>query len=131
MPWHDVAMSVRGAAARAAQHFMNRWNRELAQLKTTAEARRGFTHIVPRWYRQPAANFSRDDYDASCQIVRSVGPWSFSSPVERSIYDAYLQCIATSEKFIYIENQFFVSGTCGGAVFNRIASAVREDTACC
>ena len=128
MPWHDIAMCVRGGAARdAAQHFINRWNRELIQLKSTPAARKSYAFLLPRKYESSVgSNASQSEYECSCQIVRSVGPWSFSGPVEHSIYDAYLRCIALARRFIYIENQFFVSGMGGVGVFNRIAEALFE-----
>jgi phospholipase D1/2 len=54
---------------------------------------------------------------------------------ERSIQNAYLEMIENSQHFIYIENQFFVSGTAGkpvqntiaGALANRLKRAIKED----
>ncbi|KAJ3676119.1 hypothetical protein LUZ60_003531 [Juncus effusus] len=46
-----------------------------------------------------------------CQIIRSVGNWSAgTSQTEESIHNAYCSLIEKSEHFIYIENQFFISG---------------------
>jgi phospholipase D1/2 len=45
---------------------------------------------------------------------------------ERSIQNAYIQMIAESKHFIYIENQFFVSGTAGKPVQNCIADALAK-----
>lgn len=49
-----------------------------------------------------------------CQIIRSASRWSTGLPwdtYEDSVYKAYRQCIAESQDFIYIENQFFISST--------------------
>ena len=45
---------------------------------------------------------------------------------ERSIQNSYIEMIEASEHFIYIENQFFVSGTAGKPVQNKIAAALAE-----
>ena len=46
----------------------------------------------------------------SIQVVRSVGKWSIGKDgKEQSIYKAYRDLITSAKKFIYIENQFFVS----------------------
>jgi len=44
--------------------------------------------------------------------------------IEKSIQNAYIELIRDSKHFIYIENQFFVSGVSGKAVKNRIAEAL-------
>ncbi|XP_021742611.1 phospholipase D zeta 1-like [Chenopodium quinoa] len=46
-----------------------------------------------------------------CQIIRSVSHWSAgTSQDEESIHKAYCSLIEQAEHFIYIENQFFISG---------------------
>ena len=62
-----------------------------------------------------------------------VGDWSIGCPTENSIYDAYTELIRTSEHFIYIENQFFVTQSSTGTlneftslVKNRIGAALVE-----
>ncbi|KAL2231263.1 UNVERIFIED_CONTAM: Phospholipase D zeta 1, partial [Sesamum indicum] len=46
-----------------------------------------------------------------CQVVRSVSQWSAgTSQTEDSIHRAYCALIEKAEHFIYIENQFFISG---------------------
>ena len=61
-------------------------------------------------------------------MLRSVGGWSIGcnpSEKETSIHDAYLHFIENAEHFIYIENQFFVSGVEGSSVVkNQIANAL-------
>jgi phospholipase D1/2 len=60
-----------------------------------------------------------------CQVIRSASTWSLGvDETESSIYDAYLHLIDESNHFIYIENQFFVSGTAGSLVKNQIAEAI-------
>lgn len=46
-----------------------------------------------------------------CQVIRSVGQWSAgTSQTEESIHNAYCSLIDKAEQYVYIENQFFISG---------------------
>ncbi|KZV19469.1 phospholipase D p1 [Dorcoceras hygrometricum] len=73
-----------------------------------------------------------------CQIVRSVSQWSAgTSQTEDSIHRAYCAIIEEAECFIYIENQFFISGLSEDDViqnrvleslYNRIMRAHKEKT---
>ena len=61
------------------------------------------------------------------QIVRSTGTWSLGlrgDNIENSIYLAYLELIKAAKKFIYIENQFFLSDTAGEPLRNKVAQAL-------
>ncbi|KAG8530252.1 uncharacterized protein KY384_004753 [Bacidia gigantensis] len=70
-----------------------------------------------------------------CQIVRSCTKWSHGIPTEHSIANAYIDIIANSQHFIYIENQFFITATSdkqkpvqnkiGRAMVDRILRAAR------
>ncbi|KAL1223695.1 Phospholipase D zeta 1 [Cardamine amara subsp. amara] len=61
-----------------------------------------------------------------CQIIRSVSQWSAgTSQVEESIHSAYRSLIDKAEHFIYIENQFFISGLSGDdTIKNRVLEAL-------
>ncbi|KAK6121067.1 hypothetical protein DH2020_045196 [Rehmannia glutinosa] len=71
-----------------------------------------------------------------CQVVRSVSLWSAgTSQTEDSIHRAYCTLIEEAEYFIYIENQFFISGLSEDEViqnrvleslYNRIMKAHKE-----
>lgn len=71
-----------------------------------------------------------------CQVVRSVSQWSAgTNQTEDSIHRAYCALIEEAEHFIYIENQFFVSGLAEDEViqnrvleslYNRIMRAHRQ-----
>eukprot|EP00742_Colponemidia_sp_Colp-10_P008039 GILJ01008674.1.p1 GENE.GILJ01008674.1~~GILJ01008674.1.p1 ORF type:complete len:1307 (-),score=215.05 GILJ01008674.1:364-4284(-) len=61
-----------------------------------------------------------------CQVVRSVGGWSFGLNTEASIQDAYLHLIENAQHFIYIENQFFMSSLAGDTIENRIGQAILD-----
>lgn len=51
-------------------------------------------------------------HNVDVQVLRSGGPWSVGTSVECSIYNAYIDAIMNAKRFIYIENQFFVSCRC-------------------
>ncbi|KAL6146533.1 hypothetical protein ACLB2K_057211 [Fragaria x ananassa] len=57
-----------------------------------------------------------------CQVIRSVSQWSAgTSQTEESIHNAYCYLIEKAEHFVYIENQFFISGFSGDEIIqNRI-----------
>ena len=62
-----------------------------------------------------------------CQVVRSCSSWSIGineTNTEFSIQIAYIQLIAMSKYFIYIENQFFMSSTGHKTIRNAICSAI-------
>ncbi|XP_044479932.1 phospholipase D zeta 1-like isoform X2 [Mangifera indica] len=61
-----------------------------------------------------------------CQILRSVSQWSAgTSQTEESIHCAYKSLIEKAEHFIYIENQFFISGLSGDEIIrNRVLEAL-------
>uniref|UniRef100_A0A5B7AMQ6 Phospholipase n=1 Tax=Davidia involucrata TaxID=16924 RepID=A0A5B7AMQ6_DAVIN len=61
-----------------------------------------------------------------CQVIRSVSQWSAgTSQIEESIHIAYCSLIEKAEHFVYIENQFFISGLSGDeAIQNRVLEAL-------
>ena len=71
----------------------------------------------------------------TCQILRSCTKWSNGTSTEHSIQNAYIDVIEKSQRFIYIENQFFITATgdkqkpvknlIGKAIVDRILRAAR------
>lgn len=61
-----------------------------------------------------------------CQVIRSVSQWSAgTSQTEESMHSAYCSLIEKAEHFIYIENQFFISGLAGDEIIrNRVLEAL-------
>ncbi|KAL7080895.1 hypothetical protein ACP275_14G006500 [Erythranthe tilingii] len=61
-----------------------------------------------------------------CQIIRSVSQWSAgTSQNEESIHSAYCSLIDRAEHYVYIENQFFISGLSGDEIIqNRVLEAI-------
>ncbi|XP_075516294.1 phospholipase D zeta 1-like isoform X1 [Primulina tabacum] len=61
-----------------------------------------------------------------CQVIRSVSQWSAgTSQTEESIHSAYCSLIERAEHYVYIENQFFISGLSGDEIIaNRVLEAL-------
>ncbi|CAA0821421.1 Phospholipase D p1 [Striga hermonthica] len=61
-----------------------------------------------------------------CQIIRSVSQWSAgTSQIEESIHNAYCSLIDRADHYVYIENQFFISGLSGDEIIqNRVLEAL-------
>lgn len=138
MPWHDVGVQILGAPARdLCRHFVQRWN---MLLRIRHHSRRMPFLLPPP--DLPPAELARLGVLGTCevQICRSAGPWSLNTPkrVEHSVQNAYLKVIERSERFVYIENQFFCTSTVlenvevensiGLALVERIIRAHREGT---
>ncbi|KAG0058912.1 hypothetical protein BGZ90_004703 [Linnemannia elongata] len=135
MPWHDVSIGVAGQPARdIARHFVQRWNfvkREKGMKKTHMK------FLTPKGEFVSTRNESGWTGSQKIQILRSSTNWSQGVDLEHSIMNAYLSTIETSQHFIYIENQFFVTlaaedgnpdlkNTIGLALVNRIVRAHQE-----
>lgn len=61
--------------------------------------------------------------EMSCQIIRSASEWSTGiTKEEKSIKNAYCSLIKESKRYIYIENQFFISKS-----YNSIEEMFNED----
>ncbi|XP_018355284.1 PREDICTED: phospholipase D2 isoform X2 [Trachymyrmex septentrionalis] len=142
MPWHDIGVLVQNAAARdVARHFIQRWN---AVKLEKANLNSCYPYLLPKSYKdcKSYAPFIKEanKYNVKCQILRSVSSWSagFLDPetVEQSIQEAYIQAISEAERYIYIENQFFITlasmdkggvkNQIGETLLKRILRAHRE-----
>lgn len=127
MPWHDISMQVVGQPARdLTRHFVQRWN----------YIRRGRKPTRPTPFLLPPPDCKKEELEdlgltGTCevQIVRSAANWSLGiTETEASIQAAYLKLIRESEHFVYMENQFFVTGgECMNVQFvNGVADAIVE-----
>ncbi|KAG8480887.1 hypothetical protein CXB51_025579 [Gossypium anomalum] len=65
-------------------------------------------------------------YKKHQSLYRSVSQWSAgTSQIEESIHRAYCSLIDKAEHFVYIENQFFISGLSGDEIIrNRVLEAL-------
>lgn len=131
MPWHDVHTMTIGEAARdMSRHFVQRWNYLLRQKRPSR----------PTPLLTPVSDFTEEQLKSSpffqmlkpratceVQVIRSAGYWSLGlKETEHSIQNAYLKLIETSEHYIYIENQFFVSTSQwdGVVIENKVGDAI-------
>jgi phospholipase D1/2 len=125
MPWHDIHMMTAGEPARdLARHFVQRWNYLLRQKRPSR----------PTPILTPPPDFTPEELEAfdltgTCevQLLRSSGNWSLGlKRHEQSIQNAYLKLIETSEYYVYIENQFFITASAfnGTVIENRIGDAL-------
>ena len=115
MPWHDVSIRVDGAIARdIARNFIQRWNHHKEDLSSPAN------YLLPK-SRKPYSCGSH-----TIQLLRSLGDWSagLGTIPECSIYNGYIHAIQSARKYIYIENQFFVSSLSNEIVKNQIAQCI-------
>ncbi|KAL7272848.1 Phospholipase D1 [Rhizina undulata] len=128
MPWHDIHMQIVGQPARdLTRHFIQRWNYLLRQR----------TPSRPTPVLLPPPDFTPAELESlgingTCevQILRSACSWSLGTPnlTECSIMNAYIKSIETSEHFVYIENQFFITSCewAGTVIENKIGDALVE-----
>uniref|UniRef100_A0A3P8UTH7 Phospholipase n=1 Tax=Cynoglossus semilaevis TaxID=244447 RepID=A0A3P8UTH7_CYNSE len=128
MPWHDIASVVHGRGARdVARHFIQRWN--FTKIMKPKYRSLSYPFLLPKSHS--TANELRyqvpDSVDAKVQVLRSASDWSAGIKYhEESIHTAYIQVIAKSKHYIYIENQFFISCADNRTVFNKIGDAIIE-----
>uniref|UniRef100_A0AAY4APC5 phospholipase D n=1 Tax=Denticeps clupeoides TaxID=299321 RepID=A0AAY4APC5_9TELE len=123
MPWHDIASVVHGKAARdVARHFIQRWN-----FTKASDTSLSYPFLLPKSHT--TANELRYQVPDCVQtkVLRSAADWSAGIKYhEESIHTAYVQVIAKSKHFIYIENQFFISCADNRQVYNKIGDAIVE-----
>lgn len=142
MPWHDIGILVQNSAARdIARHFIQRWN---AVKIEKANLNLCYPYLLPKSYKhcKSYAPFIKEanKHNVKCQVLRSVSSWSagFLDPeiLEQSIQEAYIHAISKAERYIYIENQFFITlasmdksivkNRIGETLLKRILRAHRE-----
>ena len=128
MPWHDIGMQIVGQPARdVGRHFVQRWN---YILRSRIPSRPTPVLIPPPEFEQPELESLGMTGTCQVQILRSCGSWSIGTPnkVEHSIMNAYVHLIKHSQRFVYIENQFFITSCVveGTTIHNKIGDALVE-----
>ncbi|XP_031836301.1 phospholipase D isoform X2 [Nomia melanderi] len=142
MPWHDIGVMVQGASARdVARHFIQRWN---AIKMEKAKLNASYPFLLPKSYSDCKTYVpfieEANVHNVQCQVLRSVSSWSVgfldSETLEQSIQEAYIDAISKAERYIYIENQFFITlasmertavkNRIGETLLKRILRAHRE-----
>ncbi|KAI5665472.1 hypothetical protein M9H77_15325 [Catharanthus roseus] len=109
-PWHDTHACITGQAAwDVLANFEQRWRKQcdpssLIPVTSIAELSNQLNRTGTVTNR-----------DWNVQIFRSIdhvsaSPLQRNITVERSIHEAYVEAIRRADKFIYIENQYFIGG---------------------
>ncbi|XP_072313653.1 phospholipase D1a [Eucyclogobius newberryi] len=128
MPWHDIASVVHGKAARdVARHFIQRWN--FTKIMKPKYRSLSYPYLLPKSHTSASeVRYQvQDCVTTKVQILRSAADWSAGIKYhEESIHTAYVQVIAKSKHYIYIENQFFISCADNRTVYNKIGDAIIE-----
>ncbi|OQR98782.1 phospholipase D, Pi-PXTM-PLD [Achlya hypogyna] len=137
MPWHDVHCSLQGEAVLdIALHFIERWNFVCAKKDNALRTdwcvcfrTRRFKYlpksIVPLDKPATPPKGAAAYTPCALQVLRSVSQWSAGVPTEASIHTAYCETIRAAQHYVYLENQFFISGLQGNSmVLNRIVQAL-------
>lgn len=136
-PWHDIHCKVEGAAAwDVLYNFEQRWRKQGGKdLLLPLQELRGV--VIP-----PSPVMFPDDHDTwNVQVFRSIdGGAAFGFPelpeeaarsglisgkdniIDRSIQDAYIHAIRRADKFIYIENQYFL-----GSSFSWSSTDIKDE----
>lgn len=104
-PWHDAHACITGEAAwDVLTNFEQRWSKQcdpsLLVPATTLSNLSKSTSSERNWKVQV---FRSIDHLSATQMFRNL-------TVEQSIHEAYVEAIRRAERFIYIENQYFIGG---------------------
>ncbi|OVA08453.1 Phospholipase D/Transphosphatidylase [Macleaya cordata] len=111
-PWHDVHACITGEAAwDVLSNFEQRWTKQCNP--SLLFPTRTIPNLSNSSYRQ---HVEPQVGDWKVQVFRSIDRVSATSlpdnlSVECSIHEAYVEAIRRAERFIYIENQYFI-GAC-------------------
>ncbi|KAK4837433.1 hypothetical protein QYF36_005402 [Acer negundo] len=107
-PWHDVHACITGEAALdVLRNFEQRWTKQCDPSLLIS------TSSIPNL--SPSGISESDERNWKVQVFRSIdhvsaAQLSKNQSVERSIHEAYVEAIRKAERFIYIENQYFIGG---------------------
>ncbi|KAF5751275.1 Phospholipase D epsilon family protein [Tripterygium wilfordii] len=107
--WHDVHTCVTGEAAwDVLTNFEQRWTKQCDSSLLVP------TTTIQNLVHQPSSNAS-SERNWKIQVFRSIDHVSTTQLArnlrgEQSIHEAYTEAIRRAERFIYIENQYFIGG---------------------
>lgn len=108
-PWHDVHACISGEVAwDVMANFEQRWTKQCDPSLLVPQST--ITQILSR---QPNPTSSiHTEKNWKVQVFRSIDHVSAKSNfrIERSIHEAYVEAIRRADRFIYIENQYFIGG---------------------
>ncbi|KAJ1420296.1 Phospholipase D/Transphosphatidylase [Sesbania bispinosa] len=111
VPWHDAHACVTGEAAwDMLTNFEQRWTKQCDPSFLVPSST--LLNLMP-----PTSPSTSIERNWKVQVYRSIDHVSvgklfgkFTVDVERSIHEAYVEAIRRAERFIYIENQYFIGG---------------------
>jgi len=128
-PFHDMAMAVEGDAARAVGDLVReRWKRATGEtIAPVATARRRWTRRLRRHTASPASSHWPESLptnvrDVNVAISRTEPAINGREGV-REVESLYLDMIASAQRCIYIENQYFTAEKLGDALARRLTEA--------
>jgi phospholipase D1/2 len=104
-PWHDAHACITGEAAwDVLANFEQRWSKQFDP-----------SLLVPTSTLSNLLRNISSERNWNVQVFRSIDHLSATQmfkklTVEQSIHDAYVGAIRRAERFIYIENQYFIGG---------------------
>lgn len=108
-PWHDAHACVTGEAAwDILTNFEQRWTKQcdpslLVPASTLSNLNCRTVQAFPHERNWKVQVFRSIDHVSASQMFRNL-------TVEQSIHEAYVEAIRRAERFIYIENQYFIGG---------------------
>ncbi|KAK4269260.1 hypothetical protein QN277_022444 [Acacia crassicarpa] len=108
-PWHDAhACVIGGAAWDVLTNFEQRWTKQCdpSLLVPTSS----LANLMPQTFSSMPT-----ERNWKVQVYRSIDhisahQFSRKLTAERSIHDAYVEAIRRADRFIYVENQYFIGG---------------------
>lgn len=112
-PWHDVHACITGEAAwDVLTNFEQRWTKQCDPSLLVPIS--SIPNLGHKSNIIPSSNYF-NQRNWKVQVFRSIDHVSASQlaknlTVERSIHEAYVEAIRKAERFIYIENQYFIGG---------------------
>ena len=113
-PWHDSHACLTGEAAwDVLTNFEQRWTKQLdpSLLVPTST----LSKLINQTYNNSNNPPDHQTRNWKVQVFRSIDHVSATQlfrnlTVEQSIHEAYVEAIRKADKFIYIENQYFIGG---------------------
>ena len=122
LPWHDMHLKLQGRLAYyVGLNFVQRWHHHY---KGRTDGKAIITPYVPSLYSPDLKTIEKKTATMTTTLCRSMSDWSGNPALEKSIYEQYLNLIRESKRYIYVENQYFISSMCGSEVSNKIAEAL-------
>lgn len=109
-PWHDTHACVVGQAAwDALANFEQRWTKQCDPSLLLPIS------SIQELSQQPNPTTTSSERSWNVQVFRSIdhvsaSPLPKNLRIERSIHEAYVDAIRRADRFIYIENQYFIGG---------------------